>query len=124
MLFSSVVVLGSGMTTFLEILVFVNSAKEVMFSSLLVCLSVCLSVGLLATLRKKNFRRDLHEIFREGWQWAIEQILVAIRIRDPNPNTDPDPGPVNSITYAPLYSSDVFIGLRLHPTIKRIYVYV
>jgi len=35
-----------------------------MFSSLFVCL--------LATLRK-NFRTDLHEIFREGWLWAIEQ---------------------------------------------------
>jgi len=29
-------------------------------------------VCLLATLRK-NFRTDLHEIFREGWQWASEQ---------------------------------------------------
>ena len=29
---------------------------------------------LLATLRK-NFRRDLHESFREGWQWAIEQLV-------------------------------------------------
>jgi len=37
-----------------------------MFSSLLVCL--------LATLRK-NFRTDLHEIFREGWQWANEQMI-------------------------------------------------
>ena len=33
---------------------------------------VCLSVCLLATLRK-NFRTDLHEIFRKGWQWASEQ---------------------------------------------------
>jgi len=41
----------------------VTSAKEVMFSSLFVCLSVCL----LATLRK-NFWTGLHEIFREGWQ--------------------------------------------------------
>ena len=32
----------------------------------------------------------MHEIFKEGWQWASQQIikfLVAIRIRD----TDPDP---------------------------------
>ena len=43
--------------------------KKVMFSLLFVCFSVCL----LATLRK-NFRTDLHEIFREGWQWANEQI--------------------------------------------------
>jgi len=41
-----------------------------MQSSLFVCLSVCL----LATLLK-NFRTDLHEIFREAWQWAIEQIV-------------------------------------------------
>ena len=34
---------------------------------------VCLSVCLLATLRK-NFGTDLHEIFREGWQRASEQI--------------------------------------------------
>ena len=37
------------------------------------CLFVCLSVCLLATLRK-NVRTDLHEIFREGWQWASEQM--------------------------------------------------
>jgi len=45
-----------------------------MFSSLFVCLSVCLSVCLFATLRK-NFLTDLHEIFREGWQWASEQMF-------------------------------------------------
>jgi len=38
------------------------------------CLFVCLSVCLLATLRK-NFTTDLHEIFRESWQWAIEQVF-------------------------------------------------
>jgi len=41
---------------------------------LFVCLSVCVSVCQLATLRK-DFRMDLHEIFREGWQWANEQIV-------------------------------------------------
>jgi len=44
---------------------------------------------LLATLRK-NFRTDLHEIFREGLQWANEQMIkcwwrsgsaIPIRIR-------------------------------------------
>jgi len=35
---------------------------------------VCLSVCLLAILRK-NFQTDLHEIFREAWQWADEQII-------------------------------------------------
>jgi len=37
--------------------------------SLIVCF-ICL----LATLRK-NFQTDLHEIFREGWQWANEQLI-------------------------------------------------
>jgi len=41
-----------------------------MFSSLF----VCFSVSLLATGRK-NFRKDLHKIFREGWQWTSEQIV-------------------------------------------------
>jgi len=35
---------------------------------------VCLFVSLLAALRK-NVRTDLHEIFREGWQLASEQIV-------------------------------------------------
>jgi len=35
---------------------------------------VCLSVWLLATLLK-NFRTDLREIFREGWQSASEQMV-------------------------------------------------
>ena len=35
---------------------------------------VCLFVCLLATLRK-NVRMDLHEILREGWQWASEQMI-------------------------------------------------
>jgi len=30
---------------------------------------------LLATLRT-NFQTDLDEIFREGWQWASEQIIT------------------------------------------------
>jgi len=38
-------------------------------------LFVCLSVCLLATLRK-NFRMDLHEIFRKGWQWANEHMIT------------------------------------------------
>jgi len=33
-----------------------------------------LFVCLLATLGK-NFQMDLHEIFREGWQWANEQMI-------------------------------------------------
>jgi len=33
----------------------------------------CLSVCLLAALRK-NVQTDLHKIFREGWQWADEQL--------------------------------------------------
>jgi len=38
---------------------------------IVVCLSVCLSVNNL----RKNFWTDLHEIFREGWQWASEQMI-------------------------------------------------
>ena len=34
---------------------------------------VCLSVCLLATLRK-NSRTDLCEIFRDGWQWTDAQM--------------------------------------------------
>jgi len=46
-------------------------------------------VCLLATLRK-NLTTDLHEIFREGWQWISEQTIkfwwqsgsrIAIRTR-------------------------------------------
>jgi len=51
-----------------------TSAKEYMSSSFFVCLSVWLLVCLLATLRK-NFCMDLHEIFRESWQWASEQMV-------------------------------------------------
>jgi len=36
------------------------------------CLSVCLSVSNFA---QKNFRTDLHELFREGWEWANEQVI-------------------------------------------------
>jgi len=52
------------------------AANEVLFSSLFVCLSVCL----LATLRK-NFRTNLHEIFTKGWP-------VNKRL---NFGSDPDP---------------------------------
>jgi len=53
-------------TAVCDILALITSAKEVTFSSLSVCL--------LATLRK-NFQRDLHEIFREGWRWADKQMI-------------------------------------------------
>jgi len=61
--------------------------------SLFVFSVFCLFVCLLATLRK-NFQTDFHEIFREGWQWAVEQILnfdIAIRITDPDSDPNPDP---------------------------------
>jgi len=35
----------------------------------IIVVSVCLSVCLLATLHK-NVRTDLHESFRERWQWG------------------------------------------------------
>jgi len=49
-----------GSTPNLQVWVFITSAKEVMFSSLF----VCLSVYLLASMRK-NFQTDLYEIFRK-----------------------------------------------------------
>ena len=41
------------------------------------CFLCCLSVCLLATLRN-NFQMDLHEIFREGGQWASEQTITFL----------------------------------------------
>ena len=38
------------------------------------CNRRCLSVCLLATLRK-NFRTDLHKFFKVGQQWANEQVV-------------------------------------------------
>ena len=52
-------------------LLLVSSAKEVTFSSLFVCLSVCLSVSDFA----QNLRTDLHEILSVGWQRASEQMV-------------------------------------------------
>jgi len=43
----------------------VTSAKEIMVSSLF-------GLTELVTLRK-NFRMDLYEIFREGWQWPMNK---------------------------------------------------
>jgi len=51
-----------------------------MFASLFVCL--------LATLRK-NVQTDLHEIFREGWQLANEQM---IKFWWPSRSDSPDGG--------------------------------
>jgi len=39
-----------------------------------VVIVVCQFICLLATLHK-NFWMDLHEIFREGWQWNSEQMV-------------------------------------------------
>jgi len=49
------------------------SAKED-YVVVVVCLSVCLYVRLLATLRK-NVQTDLLEIFRVGRQWTSEQTI-------------------------------------------------
>ena len=38
------------------------------------CFRRCLFVCLFVSTLRKNFRTDLHEIFREGWQWASEQM--------------------------------------------------
>jgi len=51
------------------LVVFITSAKEDRR-----CLFVCLCVCVLASLRK-NFRTDLHEIFRDGRKWATEQTI-------------------------------------------------
>ena len=48
--------------------VFITSAKDFTFSSLFVGLSV-------SNFAQKNFRTDLHDISREGWQWANEQMI-------------------------------------------------
>jgi len=47
---------------------------------------LCLSVCPLAAVRK-NFRTDLHEIFREGWQWANEQ-MTKFWCMDTDPHRD------------------------------------
>ena len=39
-----------------------------------ICFRRCLFLCLLPTLRQ-NFHTDLHEIFREGWQWASEEMI-------------------------------------------------
>jgi len=56
-----------------------------------ICNRRCLLVCLLATLRK-NFRIDLREIFREGWQWAIEQLIKFWWRSDTNPDPYRDTG--------------------------------
>jgi len=50
----------------------VTSAMEDMFSSF--------SVLSVSNFAQKNFPTDLNEIFMEDWQWANEQLMVAIRI--------------------------------------------
>ena len=52
----------------------ITSTDEDLFSSLFVCLSISLPVCSLAILCK-NFQTDFHEIFRESWQWANEQMI-------------------------------------------------
>jgi len=49
-----------------------NYLRQGCCAFVVVCLFVC--VWLLATLRK-NFRTDLHEIFRQGWQWPTNKWL-------------------------------------------------
>jgi len=49
----------------------ITSVKEAMFSLVFVGLFVCLFVSNFA----QNCQTDLDEIFREGWQWAHEQLI-------------------------------------------------
>jgi len=62
----------------------ITSAKEVMFSSLF----VCVSVWLLACMRR-SFRTDLHGIFSkdEDWQWSNEQ-MIKFWYSDPDNRLD------------------------------------
>ena len=48
--------------------VIITYANEVM--QVFACLFVC-----LLSILCKNFQTNLHEIFREGWQWANEQTI-------------------------------------------------
>jgi len=57
---------------------------------------VCLSVCLLTTLCK-NFQMDLHEIFREGWQWANEQ-MIKFRWQSGSPSGYVDCFPDSSLS--------------------------
>jgi len=59
-----------GLHILVVVLAIFTPANEVIFSSLFVCLSVCL----LDTLRK-NFGMDLHNIFKAGCQWPIDTWL-------------------------------------------------
>ena len=63
---------------------YLRQGGYVIVEVLSVCLSVCL-MSVIVPFRRKNSRTDLHEIFREGWQWAIEQTIKfwwrQIRIR-------------------------------------------
>ena len=54
-----------------------------MFSLLFVCLFV--------SNFAQNVQRDLHEVFREGWQWPMNKRLNCggNRFTDPEPDTDP-----------------------------------
>jgi len=54
-------------------------------------------VCLLATLRKPPLPTDLHEIFREGWQWAIEQD-IKFRWRSGSPSVYRDCFPDSSLS--------------------------
>jgi len=81
-----------------------------MFPSLLVCLSVCL----LATLCK-NFQIDLHEIFREVWQWASEQ-TIKFGWRSGSPSGYGDCFPV-SLLLGNYRKWLMDINLLLHPVI-------
>jgi len=40
-----------------------------------ICFRHCLSVCLFVSNFVKKFRTDLHEIYKEGWQWASEQMV-------------------------------------------------
>jgi len=73
--------LASGTYAFIGVSNIATFTKEVMYSSLFVCLFVC-------TTLCKNFRTDLHEIFRKGCQWTNEQTIKLWWNPDPYRDTD------------------------------------
>jgi len=84
-----------------------------------ICNRPSLSVCLLAALRK-NFQRDLHEIFREGWRWAWanEQTikLVAIRITDPNQYRDTGKTCLGGGMHSPSVTSVLTVIFHMNPS--------
>jgi len=68
-LFTATASVSSDLTAFCKVLL-LPPPRRICFRRCVFCLFVCM----LATLCK-NFQTDLHESFRECWQWANEQMI-------------------------------------------------